>query len=565
MGPLLAFLYGTIYLFFRDSPDWFVQSAAAGHLIFFLIWLGLYRCARGLSTRINPIFVMILACAWFVCARFFERWNSSNYLHMAMTAFALSHLLAYRSDPAASRLAWGSAFVGLSAMVRNDGLILCVSYLVLSAWLVWAGGRTSSWTAKGKQLAAALLPLILIVGSYTVSFGAGTMHRTYTAFELGELMTFRERYPQPSHAERRVRAIDDARARFGTPAENKDVVFRAIVANPSAYLERVAGSLARLPKLVYAAHGGPLSVILLFLAIRGSVVVFGTRQWWLLAAPFVWHAHLASYFLTFWDERYVRFPFVWLVLLAAFGVREVARNFKCPWERAFVAATLAMATGCAAMDASAPSLLLLAIPAVGVAGHMLFVAARRFFKGITQYSKCHSRAELFVALSLLALAAVAHGPVSTSFPRLSDARSSPPERALRSIAGDLPPSAVVASEGQRFPAAARAERLALSLMIEEGVPKTRKAVEDWLDRRHAHAVYLDQFAMRGPYRQAFRGMLLEDSPVGGRYVVRFADRASDTYVLVRSERDFLADGEPAEFGCGSRSPDACRGFMDNPG
>ena len=273
-APLLGVLYGVIYLFLHDSPHWFVHAAATGHLIIFCVfWLGLYRCVRALTPGIDPIFAMTLACAWLVAARFFERWNSSDYLFMAMAALALSQLPAYRSGRAAGHLAWGSAFAGLSALVRNDGLILCLSFLLLSAWLVRGGGRTSPWTAQGKHFAAASVPLALIVGGYVASFGASTMHRTYTAFEYGQLVTFQERYPQSSHAAARASALEDVRAQFGTRTENKSSVFRAIAGNPGAFLERVARSLQRLPRLVYAAHGRPLSVIFLLLAARGVVVL----------------------------------------------------------------------------------------------------------------------------------------------------------------------------------------------------------------------------------------------------------------------------------------------------
>ena len=253
----------------------------------------------------------------------------------------------------------------------------------------------------------------------------------------------------------------------------------------------------------------------------------------------MWHAHLAAYWLTFWHVRYVRFPFVWLVLLAAFGLREVAANFETPREKAFVAAMLAAATVCAAVDATTPSLLVPAIPSAGAAAWLL---SRRYGASSGNRAIPSLRFELVLALGLLVTAAGAGGQ-APSLPPPAAAGSSPPERALLAIADVLPPAAVIASESDRFPAAARARLVYLYLMVEEGVPHTRKAVEDWLDERRADAVYLDRIAMGGPYEQVFRRML-EHSAADGRYIVGFKDPPSDTYVLVRATLTQRAPGRP---------------------
>ena len=86
---------------------------------------------------------------------------------------------------------------------------------------------------------------------------------------------------------------------------------------------------------------------------------------------------------------------------------------------------------------------------------------------------------------------------------------------LLAIADMLPPAAVIASESDRFPAAARARLVYLYLMVEEGVPHTRKAVEDWLDERRADAVYLDRIAMGGLTNKCSDGCSNIPRPMGG--------------------------------------------------
>lgn len=101
-GPLAAVFYGFVYLWFEDQQNWFVHTAMAGRAALFgLVWMGLFACARALSPKVNPIAVMTLASAWLVVGGASREWNSSDYLFVAMAAFALSHLLAL--DPPSAR------------------------------------------------------------------------------------------------------------------------------------------------------------------------------------------------------------------------------------------------------------------------------------------------------------------------------------------------------------------------------------------------------------------------------------------------------------------------------
>ena len=252
-GPLISFVYGLAYLVVQESPNWFVWTAAGGRLATYALFcVGMYLCARTLSSKPAAHAALVIGLTWPVATSFFAGWNSSDLLFIAMSALGLSQLLAWLSDRSPRHLVWGSAFVGLAALTRPDGLVLLASFVVMVlATVAWEvrSLRPPGWR---KLLAASLLPGLLggylaLYGTETGVWRTGIESRTYQAFEQGHGVVFRERYAH-SGQDTMAAGYDDARALFGTRADNDGSVIRAIARNPAAFAERLAQSSPTCPR-----------------------------------------------------------------------------------------------------------------------------------------------------------------------------------------------------------------------------------------------------------------------------------------------------------------------------
>ena len=349
-GPLISFVYGLAYLVVQESLNWFVWTAAGGRFATYAAFcVGMYLCARTLSSKPAAHAALVIGLTWPVATSFFAAWNSSDLLFIAMSALGLSQLLAWLSDRSPRHLVWGSAFVGLAALTRPDGLVLLASFVVMV--LATVGWEVRSLRPPGwrKLVAASLLPGLLIVGGYLALYGTetgvwrtGIESRTYQAFEQGHGVVFRERYAH-SGQDTMAAGYDDARALFGTRADNDGSVIRAIARNPAAFAERLAQSFADLPAKVGRALGGPLAVAFLLLAGRGALALLRNGERWMLLVLLGWHLHMASYFVTFWRPGYVRFAFVALALLAGFGAAAIMRNWR-DWRETMPVSLVLMGT-----------------------------------------------------------------------------------------------------------------------------------------------------------------------------------------------------------------------------
>ena len=494
VSVLTAMLYGFVYAVVQDSPNWFVYTAMAGRVATFgLFWLGVYSCARScarLTPSVKPVTAMTLAFSWLIVAYSGSRWTwvTPDFLFMAMAAFALSHLLAFRSSERIfAHLGWASAFVGLSALSRQDGLILFISFLLLAAWLARETARRGVWV---RTLAVAGLPFATIVGGYLLLYAVltgtwfvGTMERTYFAFEQGHGVTFSERYGRDGIIE----GMTDARLLFGESADNGGSVFRAISRNPGAFLDRVVRTMQLLPGIFYRAYGGSVSLIFFLLVLSGMVFLWRSKARWLLVMLLVWRLHLLSYFVTFWDQRYARFAFVQMVLLGVLGVGAAtsSRRVSLLMDRVF----------------------------------------RRLPGGVWPR---------LVATPVICMAIIgAGGYYVESHPlrRAANIGASPAEQALAFIVETLPSDGKLAAHGGKLAAASRKELVPFGrlLFTENGA-----SVNRWLEERRVDAIYVD-----GHLDERFSNLILQVPESGGDFVVGFADPASGVYVLVRS---FLGRG-----------------------
>lgn len=543
-GPFISFLYALVYLVVHESPNWFVWTAAGGRVATYVLFcLGMYFCARTLSgdparsAGTGPAArhaALVIGLTWPLAASFFGGWNSSDALLMALSALGLWRLLAWLSDRSLRHLVWGSAFVGLAALTRPDGLVLCASFVVLAFATVAREARTLRPPGWWKLLAASVLPAVLLVGAYqgmygvtTGVWGTGVMSRTYTAFEQGHGVIFRERYPDQVTM---VAGYDDVRAQFGTRADNDASVLRAIARNPGVFAERLAYGIADMPLKFSRAFGGPLTVAFLFLAGRGAVHLWRSRARWKLVVLAGWHLHLLSYFVTFWRPGYVRFAFVALALLAGYGAVAIVRNWRDWRETVPVALVLLATAGWLWREEEGT---LWSDPGVRVLHVGLALGLGLALWLPTLAARCRLRPDgtllgLLAALATVSAVAGAAGrsPTDLLSPRVG---VSPEEGATAAAARDVPPGVHIATAGARVPTAARRPVRDVGGLMRMPVSQVR--LDRWTRASDAGAFYLHPW-LHARYREWFEFMLawLQDDPA---WVTAFADPAARTWLFVR--------------------------------
>ena len=544
-GPFISFVYGLAYLVVRESPHWFVWTAAGGKVAAYgLFCLGTYLCARTLSAgparsaAIEPAArhaALVIGLTWPLATSFLGAWNSSDFLFMGLSALALSRMLGWLSDRSLPQLIWGSALVGLAALARPDGWILLASFVVLVFATVAREGRTLRPAGWRKLLAASLLPGVLLAGGYLTAYGAvtgawgtGVMSRTYTAFEQGHGVIFRNRYPGEVTM---VAGYEDVRAQFGTRADNDASVLRAIARNPAAFAERLAYGIADMPLKVTRAFGGPLTVAFLFLAARGALLLLRRGERWKLVVLVGWHLHLLSYFVTFWRPGYVRFAFVALALLAGYGAVAIVRNLR-DWRETVPAFLVLLGTagwlwwegaeGTMWLGAGARTLPVGLALGVGMALWLPTLAAR-----------CRLRSDgvllgLLAALTTVSAVAVAAGrsPTDLLSPRVG---VSPEEHALAAVTRDVPPGVHIATAGARVPTAARRPVRDVGGLAR--LPVSQARLDEWKRTTDAGAVYLHPW-LHERYGEWVEFLLewLRNDPM---WVEAFSDPAAHTWLFVR--------------------------------
>lgn len=328
-NPLTAAIYALTYLPVRGSPFWMIYSAWIGRFLQFgLLWLSMYLIARELprpSRAAGVAAIFLLSPVAVELTRF-----PSDGVFAAMAGFSFWKLLQFHNRGQLRDLGWASAFMGLAALARNDGLVVEAILVVLA---VVFGVRRKKLAAS---VAASTLPFLALVGGYvllaglrTGDFTLGTMARTYDNFESGQQAVYRG----TGQMDLTIEAHAEARRIFGTPEENGYSVFRAIARNPRAYLERVVAVTKGLPRTLLYAYGIRLAVPILLLAGRGLIELLRQRRF-LLAAVFVlWPMHLATGFLiTIFREGHLRFPYFVVFGLAGIGLGALVEGLRARRE-----------------------------------------------------------------------------------------------------------------------------------------------------------------------------------------------------------------------------------------
>lgn len=319
-NPLVAMLYAILYLFTRHLPFWFLESIALGRIVLFtLLWLATLLIAKKVEKHIHPMWLIGIAFITPLFTDIFK--NPSDALFAAMSGFAFWKLLSFIDDRSNSKsLLEASAFLGLAALSRNDGLVLFLIVVLLTFILTWQAKRSLV-----KWGLAICIPFWVIVGGYVLlfwgirgTFEFGTSSRSYIAFMQGHQIVY-TRTPDCTLSFQKC-AVADAIQKYGSPEENNNSIFRAIMRNPIAFLERVQKIMLTLPETFYQAYGIRLAYVYLFFALIGIIALFFAKKFLLLFTILFWPAYLGVYFLTFFRPGYLQSPYFVLFILVGFGL-----------------------------------------------------------------------------------------------------------------------------------------------------------------------------------------------------------------------------------------------------
>lgn len=351
-NPLVGFLYALSYLPYQSSPYWMMQSATLGRVILFsLLWISSYLAARQLQKVFSPFVLIGFLVVFPLLTDILE--NPSDSLFAAMSAFGLWQLFRFYNLKNTRHLAWASFFIALSALSRNDGIVLFLIFLFIALLIIYFHSAQTLKVAiqaegekerkKGrhsqlKNISAALFPFVAIIGCYTFFYGfatgdyaMGTKERAYVAFQQGHMFVYTQ------NGECILKEIgctsNDANELFGAPEENNYSVLKAISRNPGAYLQRVFEIVKQLPKITYYAYGLRTGYVIFLFAARGMIELIKKKNYAVLLILMAWPAYLLTYFLTFFREGYLRGIFFILFILEGIGICSTISNIKNRSER----------------------------------------------------------------------------------------------------------------------------------------------------------------------------------------------------------------------------------------
>jgi len=431
-NPLLALLYAATYLPFQASPLRIVHSACVARLILFtLTWLAGYLVARQYGKFASPLIAAGLLVVSPLLTDLFL--NPSDALFAGLSGLTFWQVLKFYNTRERRHVWQASAFLGLAALSRNDGLVLLPLFLLLSLLIALGNERTVKQAVR--TIVAGVLPFALLVAGYVLLYGSvtgdfrlGTARRTYMAFEQGQpLQTL------PDAGNLTIEAQHQARQVFGIPEENGYSIFRAIRRNPSAYFERLKSTLTSLPSTLLRTYNIRLGALLFLFALVGIIELIRKKAYLLITIMLLWPLHLAVYFLTFFRSGYLLLPFFIPISLSAIGLSVSVKSYHNSRYKLLLSFALVL------------------LCVYGLADNKLaiFLAASVFLFGLwALWIVLCSRNEivnkqLFGLLALMCLGLILREPFRS--PGIRSLGSSPDEQALIFMIDNLEPGSRVVS------------------------------------------------------------------------------------------------------------------------
>ncbi len=205
-----------------------------------------------------------------------------------------------------------------------EGLIL-IGVLLIGTILIVRKEKT--WY---RSIIAILVPFVVLVGGFVLTYGVitgnfntGLSDRTYNNFESGQEGI----YSQTGIYTATISARLEAREAFGTPEENNNSIFKAILKNPPVYWERFKRMGFVFQSFAIKAYGNKFVLVFLWLSIRGLVELIRKKQFPLVVMCLLWFLPWGAGFLnTFFREGYLMMPFFVIFTLSSIGLTAIINN-----------------------------------------------------------------------------------------------------------------------------------------------------------------------------------------------------------------------------------------------
>lgn len=552
-NPLVGALYALIYPFAKNSELWLVTAARIGRVAIataaWLVLLAVTREAVALVRlpRADRVEGARPTWAWLGPALLFSasavpahliatpnyQWgNPSDAVYAVLSGAAFWAVLRYYRTRALGYVALASAVLGGALLSRMDGLVL--SGAVLSV-LVAVNLKHERWW---KLIGAAALPFGFVLGGYLLTYAAvqgtfthGVSSRSYQAFEEGHAalrMTLADWRDYQLHA--RPMPFDEdlteVRRIFGSPEDNAESVFKALLAHPDAAIERLSRTLASIPNQVIAAYGELVAIPLCALVLRGLLALWRRRKLGVLLACACWIVPLGSYVLFFYRPGYFVLCYVVPFAMAAIGLHALPQDLtgraRWPW---IAGLALAVLVGAAA---NRPLLSAGACVALGVVCSALASArwTRAKLAGL----------ELALAAAFLAVASASPKPALAGYPAEHGAE----ERAVLFLRAHLPSGSTVAAFGPGPAWTANPTFQVVQLEMSDGSAiSSRTRLLAWMKEHRVDAVYINSAA-----KYAFADADAQlSAAVGEIFELAHGDSTGNVRVLL-TRPEFLASLPP---------------------
>lgn len=272
-SPLIAFEYAVSLLFVGDSIQWMVKSGAIVRLLnYALIWLAAILCARRLCSSIGVAFVVWALVASSVASKITI--VGPDALFASLTGLSLWQMLVYFESKRNRFLVFASLLVGLAALARPEGYIQLFAGFIV----ILSVQKTKSW----QSVLSWLLPALAIIAAYLLTYGvvhgnfnSHLRQRSYFNFEQGQGLAIENPIEGLSVYEQGTR---EARKLYGTPKENNNSVFLAILKNPTAYRQRVIKVFPSALKTFVEQYDYKAGPFFLSIALLGFFVLLFYKQ-----------------------------------------------------------------------------------------------------------------------------------------------------------------------------------------------------------------------------------------------------------------------------------------------
>jgi hypothetical protein len=400
--------------------------------------------------------------------------------------------------------------MGLGALARVETVVL-IGTLAGIAYVI---GRKRHPVPK--ILAAAILPASgILVGLFVVNLitigniNLGVSNKSYESFEVNQSILTGGDLEKGRQESRRL---------FGTQAENKNSVLRAILRNPRAFGLRILANARWAARSYFSFFGKTQGFVLLLFSARGIYALIHKRAFFILTILLLWPLH-AGIPLGFLARHVVPQTYYLPMILGAIGMAAAFALDSRPIERALLLIVSTLSCLYSWVDHK-PAFLYGSILVTAIFGITWLLRPRLQSSG---------NARLAPLMLLLIAGLILGGPYP--FSQYSPLGKSSAEIAVHYMENNLPVRTKVLVP---FPLPAVATRMVD--VTTNSIPKDIDAVQDlwtWLSERDIRAAYVDDC-----YQVNKDISALLESGLGQYFNIGFTSQ--DGFVRVFLVRDHLA-------------------------